>query len=420
MVFAPVFFGPQQPKRPHGVTSMLPDHDHRQLAQRLDLFHFQEEAPGMAFWHKNGLILHRILEQRARELFLRQGYEEVRTPLLVRRPLWEVSGHWQHFAEGMFKFTDQSEQAALKPVNCPGHVQLLQRRVISYRDLPVRLAEFGCVHRDEPAGALHGLLRLRQFTQDDGHIFCTEAQAALEIAAFCHSVRPFYAAFGFDTIQVALSTRPQQRVGSDEFWDRAEATLREALEMLGLPFDIVEGGGAFYGPKIEFSLRDKQGRHWQCGTIQFDFFMPERFGLHYVAETGKREPLVMLHRALYGSLERFLGVLLEHYGAALPLWLAPLQILVIPIGPAQAPAAKELACKLREAGLRCELDERDENLSQKLADAHQRTVPYQVILGSRELLGGNISLRGNGKQRVLPLLECVPELSRLSAAPELS
>ncbi|MDX2051727.1 MAG: threonine--tRNA ligase [Polyangiaceae bacterium] len=393
--------------------------DHRQLGNRLDLFHFQEEAPGMVFWHKNGLVLHRILEARARQVFELQGYEEVRTPLLLRQPIWEASGHWEHFAGGMFKVSDEAVMAALKPVNCPGHVQLIQHRSVSYRDLPIRLAEFGNVHRDEPGGCLHGLLRLRQFTQDDGHIFCTLAQAPAEITAFCRNVAPFYADFGFSEIHIALSTRPAARVGDDALWDRAEAILTEVLQSMALPFEVAEGAGAFYGPKIEFSLKDNQGRSWQCGTVQFDFFMPERFGLAYTAQNGARAPLVMLHRALYGSLERFLGVLLEQHGAALPPWLAPLQILVLPIASAQVEPAHAFAQSLREVGLRCTVDERKQSLSDRVASAHERAVPLLAILGPKEVREGHIAVRRGGTQHSLPLGDALAEFSRLCQAPKL-
>jgi len=268
---------------------MLDDGDHRNLAQRLDLFHFREEAPGMVFWHRNGLVLYRLLEDAARGHFERAGYAEVKTPQILRRSAWEASGHWEHFGPGMFQISDQEHEAAVKPVSCPGHLCLAERAHPSYRDLPLRLAEFGVVHRDEPGGTLHGLLRLRQFTQDDGHVFCSQDQAADEVERFCRSVPPFYRAFGFDDVGVVLSTRPEGRAGDEAAWDSAEGALRAVLDRLGWACSVQEGGGAFYGPKIEFSLTDRLGRSWQCGTIQFDLVMPARFGLRYVA--GAATPL---------------------------------------------------------------------------------------------------------------------------------
>ncbi len=313
---------------------MLDDNDHRQIGKRLDLFHFQEEAPGMVFWHARGLSLFRQLELAARRQLERQGYEEVRTPQLLKKAIWERSGHWHSFPEGMFVL--QAEQAALKPVSCPGHVEIFRRRAASFRDLPVRLAELGVVHRDEPSGTLQGLFRLRQFTQDDGHVFCAPDQIQDEVVRFLRGLFDLYAAFGFHDVAVALSLRPEKRTGSDEIWDRAEALLASSAERAGLEYTEQPGAGAFYGPKLELSLRDCFGRAWQCGTIQLDFVLPESFDIHYVDSGGARRRPAMLHRALYGSVERFLGVLLEHHGGVLPAWLAPDQVVVTAISEAAA------------------------------------------------------------------------------------
>ncbi|HEY5936458.1 MAG TPA: aminoacyl--tRNA ligase-related protein, partial [Kofleriaceae bacterium] len=310
----------------------LPSDDHRALGARLDLYHLQDEAPGMVFWHPRGFTLYRLLEQAARDHVLAAGYREVRTPQLLRRPVWEQSGHWGEFHDAMFATGADGSEAALKPVSCPGHIQLVKRMAPSWRDLPIRIAEFGLVHRDEASSALHGLLRLRQFTQDDGHIFCAEHQVAEEVARFCRELPAFYRAFGFSEVSVTLSLRPENRLGDDAWWDRAEAELGKVVADCGLACDVQPAGGAIYGPKLEFVLRDRRGRPWQCGTIQLDFVMPQRFDVRYVDASGERRHVVMLHRALYGSIERFLGILLEQHGAALPGWLAPEQVAIVPLG----------------------------------------------------------------------------------------
>jgi threonyl-tRNA synthetase len=394
---------------------MLDPHDHRSLGQRLDLFHFEEDAPGMVFWHPNGFRLYRLLEDAVREVLARDGYEEVRSPELLRKRVWERSGHWRHFHDGMFRFGDE---AALKPVSCPGHIAIAAHGVPSHRDLPLRLAEFGLVHRDEPAGTLHGLLRLRQFTQDDGHVFCSdEEQAGAEVERFLRGVRPFYAAFGFEHLELVLSLRPDDRAGDDASWDRAEGALEAALRRLGVGFELVPGAGAFYGPKIEIVLQDRLGRAWQCGTIQFDLVMPKSFGLAYVAASGERRPAVMLHRALYGSLERFLGVLLEQHAAALPAWLAPEQVAVLPVAPSEAQLAESVAQALRGAGLRVRLDVRDESLSKRIARAHERAAAFSVVIGPREAGAGAVSLRSRNGQAVLPLDDALRELADKCARP---
>jgi threonyl-tRNA synthetase len=401
------------------VNDLDNDSDHRSLAARLDLLHFSEQAPGMVFWHPRGFALYRLLEEAVRAQLRGQGYQEVRTPTILRRPVWEGSGHWQHFLHGMFRVDDQAVEAAVKPVSCPGHVEIVGRRPPSYRELPIRMAELGLVHRDEPSGTLHGLLRLRQFTQDDGHIFCTDEQAEDEVLRFCQAVPAFYRAFGFDQLEVALSTRPAERAGEDVLWDRAEAALESVLRRLGGPFTVQPGAGAFYGPKIEYALRDRLGRSWQCGTIQFDLVMPRRFGLRYVDARGERLPPVMLHRALYGSLERFLGVLLEHHAAALPAWLAPVQVALLPVSAAELPAVAALAARLAAAGLRCE-QLVDESLSKRIALAHAQAIPFQLVVGPREAAAGTVTLRERRAQKTATGDEIVRELVERCALPALA
>src|SRR6185295_19224345 len=316
---------------PSPDASLIPPDDHRALISRLDLCHFQDEAPGMVFWHPRGWTLFQLMEQAVRDHVRAAGYREVRTPQLLRRPVWERSGHWGKFHDAMFAFGEGPDEAALKPVSCPGHIQLVRRLAPAWRDLPIRLAEFGLVHRDEASGTLHGLMRLRQFTQDDGHIFCSDDQVAGEIERFCRDLPAFYRRFGFDDVSVVLSLRPDPRLGDDAWWDRAERELADVVAGLGISCDVQPGAGAIYGPKLELVLRDRRGRPWQCGTIQLDFVMPQRFDLRYVDAAGERRHVVMLHRALYGSIERFLGILLEHHGGALPPWLAPEQVAVVPV-----------------------------------------------------------------------------------------
>lgn len=397
---------------------MLSEHDHRALGDRLDLFHLQEEAPGMVFWHPRGFILYQLLEERVRRELASGGYLEVRTPQVLGQRIWESSGHWQNFRSGMFVLDDGERPFAMKPVSCPGHIQLFQRQAPSFRALPLRLAEFGLVHRNESSGALQGLFRLRQFTQDDGHIFCQEEQVADEVAAFCRSLRAFYRAFGFDEVQVAFSSRPAQRAGDDLLWDRAEAALLEAAGRVGLDCRMQPGEGAFYGPKLEFILKDRSGRDWQCGTIQLDFVLPERFGLHYVDSGGEKRRPAMLHRAIFGSVERFLGILLEHHQGALPAWLAPEQVRVLPVnGDAQAYAA-EVQAQLSAAGLRVQADIRSETLSRRILEAHQDGVPYIALVGGREQASRSLQLRErSGAQRNLPLASAAAELASACRAP---
>ncbi len=396
---------------------MLNDDDHRKLGQRLGLFHFQEEAPGMAFFHPRGLLLYRLLEEASRSATRAAGYQEVRTPQLLRQAIWEASGHWQHFSENMFRVLDQSCPAALKPVSCPGHVEIVRRMAPSYRDLPIRLAELGAVHRDEPSGTLHGLLRLRQFTQDDGHVFCSDEQAEAEVERFCRSLPDFYRAFGFERLGIALSTRPAERAGDDAAWDRAEGILQAVLERLQQPYLLQPGAGAFYGPKIEVTLEDRQGRAWQCGTIQVDLVMPKRFDLRYVDAAGERRHPVMLHRALYGSLERFLGILLEHHGARLPLWLAPEQVVVLPVTAEQHEGAASFCDKLVRAGLRSHLAAGPDSLAKRLAEAHERAVPVAAILGPRELAANEVTVRRREGQSRVAQVEALAALAADCASP---
>ncbi len=397
---------------------MLDSNDHRAIAQRLDLFHFQEEAPGMVFWHPRGFTLYRLLEDAVRKHIEAEGYAEIRTPQILRKPVWEASGHWQHFQAGMFTLADEEQPAAVKPVSCPGHVSFFGRRHPSYRELPLRYAEFGVVHRDEPSGTLHGLLRLRQFTQDDGHVFCTPEQAVPEVVAFCRGLAPFYRKFGFDELEVVLATRPAERAGDEASWDRAEQALREALAELGGPFTEQAGGGAFYGPKLEFVLKDRLGRAFSCGTIQFDLVMPRRFDIRYVDERGEREVPVMLHRALYGSLERFMGMLLEHHGPKLPAWLCPEQVLVLPVAEAQAGFAREVLEALKRAGLRAALDARNETLSRRIAEGHEAAVPFIAVVGAREARDLSVTLRHReGSSATSSLASAVDELRQECASP---
>ena len=395
---------------------MLHDDDHRALGHRLGLFHLQEEAAGSVFWHPRGLQLLRALEDQLRRIVHHQGYREVRSPQVLSQPVWERSGHWSVFRQGMLVV--EGEARALKPVSCPGHMELVRRLGPLWGDLPLRLAEFGLVHRDEPSGALHGLFRLRQFSQDDGHVFCREEQVAGELALFVQSVRALYSALGFEDVQVAFSGRPPNRLGDEAVWDRAEALLADAARAAGLSWFHQPGEGAFYGPKLEFVLRDRLGRAWQCGTIQVDLVLPDRFELGFRDGSGGRHRPVVLHRALVGSLERFLGIVLEHHHGRLPAWLAPEQVVVASIEPGGAAHARNALRALREAGLRARLDDRDEALSRKVADAHRRAVPYLVAAGPRDEARGSVRLReASGAQRDVPLGSLAAELSGLCVPP---
>ena len=372
--------------------------DHRKLGRQLDLFHLQDEAPGMVFWHPKGWVIWQEIEQYMRRLLSANGYLEVRTPQVMDRVLWERSGHWENYAEHMFTTRAEEREYAVKPMNCPGHVQIFNQGIKSYRDLPLRLAEFGSCHRNEPSGALHGIMRVRAFVQDDAHIFCTEEQILGESAAFIDLLRKVYADFGFSDILVKLSTRPEKRIGADETWDRAEAALAQALDAKGLEYDLQPGEGAFYGPKIEFSLKDCLNRVWQCGTLQLDFSLPGRLGAEYVAEDNSRRQPVMLHRAILGSMERFIGILIEHHAGAFPLWLSPVHAVVMNISEHQADYAESVAEKLRLAGLRAVADLRNEKISYKIREHSLQKLPYQVVVGDKEKAAGLVAVRARGGQ----------------------
>jgi threonyl-tRNA synthetase len=370
--------------------------DHRRLGRSLHLFHMQDEAPGMVFWHPKGWVLWQQVEQYMRQRFVEWGYQEVRTPTVVDRSLWERSGHWENYRDNMFTTASENRDYAVKPMNCPGHVQIFNSGLHSYRDLPLRLAEFGSCHRNEPSGALHGLMRVRAFTQDDAHIFCREDQVEAEVADFIRMLQAVYADFGFMDVLVKLSTRPDKRVGSDESWDRAEAALDSALRADGLAFDLQPGEGAFYGPKIEFTLKDSLGRLWQCGTIQLDFNLPERLDAEFVDEDNSRKRPVMLHRAIVGSMERFLGILIEHYAGAFPTWLAPVQLAVLNISEGQVEYAASVASRLKEKGFRVELDLRNEKIGYKIRDHSLKKLPFMAVVGDKEVASQTIAVRGRG------------------------
>ncbi len=367
--------------------------DHRKLGRAMNLFHFQEEAPGMVFWHANGWILYRQLENYIRERLDQSGYQEVHTPQILDRSLWERSGHWDKFGEMIFTTESENREYAVKPMNCPGHVQLFNQGLKSYRDLPLRMAEFGTVHRNEPSGTLHGLMRARRFVQDDAHIFCTPEQLQDEIAELIELTRSTYRDFGFEDIILGLSTRPDRRIGEDALWDRAEKALDEAMTATGLEFTVHPGEGAFYGPKIEFTLTDCIGREWQCGTIQLDFSMPDRLGARYVDENSEKVVPVMIHRAIFGSLERFIGILIEHYAGDLPLWLAPCQAMVLNITDAQADYAGEVVARLEAAGVRVHSDLRNEKISFKIREHTLAHVPYLLVVGDRERENQEVAVR---------------------------
>jgi threonyl-tRNA synthetase len=367
--------------------------DHRKIGKHLDLFHMQQEAPGMVFWHHNGWTIFRELEVFIREKLTEYEYQEVKGPLMMDRVLWERSGHWDKYAEAMFTTSSENREYAIKPMNCPGHVQIFNQGLKSYRDLPLRMAEFGACHRNEPSGALHGIMRVRGFTQDDAHVFCTENQVQQEVTSCIKMVYDTYQTFGFDNIVVKLSTRPEKRVGSDEMWDKAESDLTVALESMDIPFEIQEGEGAFYGPKIEFTLHDCLDRAWQCGTVQLDFALPERLGATYVGEDNERHTPVMIHRAILGSLERFIGILIEEYAGFFPTWLSPQQAVVMNITDSQSEYAKEIVKKLQKCGIRVNADLRNEKIGFKIREHTLKRVPYMLVCGDKEVEAGEIAVR---------------------------
>ncbi len=367
--------------------------DHRKIAKNLDLFHLQEEATGMIFWHDNGWRIYRVVENYIRDVLRDNGYQEVRTPQVVDRTLWEKSGHWDKFGDMIFTTHSENRDYAVKPMNCPCHIQIFNQGLKSYRDLPLRMAEFGSCHRNEPSGTLHGLMRLRGFTQDDAHIFCTEDQIQSEVATFIELLHEVYADFGFNEIIVKLSTRPENRVGSDEVWDKAEHALEQALNAAELDWDLQPGEGAFYGPKIEFSLKDCLGRVWQCGTIQVDFSMPGRLDAAYVADDGSKQVPVMLHRAILGSLERFIGILIEEYAGAFPTWLAPKQVVVMGISDKQSEYVRNITNNLQKQGFRVDSDLRNEKIGFKIREHTLRRVPYLIVVGEREAENNAVAVR---------------------------
>ena len=370
--------------------------DHRKLGRQLDLFHIQEEAPGMVFWHPKGWTLWQQIEQYLRRTISAEGYQEVRTPQVVDRSLWEKSGHWGMYSDLMFTTQSEKRDYAIKPMNCPCHIEIFNQGLKSYRDLPLRMAEFGSCHRNEPSGSLHGIMRVRNFVQDDAHIFCTDEQVQGEAAEFIRLLQKVYADFGFTDVQVKLSTRPEKRVGTDEQWDAAEAALAAALDAQGLAYDLQPGEGAFYGPKIEFSLKDCIGRVWQCGTLQLDFNLPVRLGAEYVADDNSKKHPVMLHRAILGSLERFIGILIENHAGALPLWLAPVQAVVLNISEGQSEYVREVVKRLRAAGFRVEADLRNEKINYKIREHSALKLPYQLVVGEKEKAEGLVAVRARG------------------------
>ncbi len=367
--------------------------DHRKLGKQLDLFHMQDEAPGMVFWHPKGWAMWQVIEQYMRRVYLDNGYQEIRCPQIIDRVLWEKSGHWEHYKANMFTTESEKHDYAIKPMNCPGHVQVFNADLRSYRELPLRYGEFGSCHRNEPSGGLHGLMRVRGFVQDDGHIFCTETQIESEVTAFNALVLKVYKDFGFNDVVVKLALRPDGRVGSDEIWDKSEEALRAALRASGMEWIELPGEGAFYGPKIEFHIKDAIGRSWQCGTIQVDFSMPGRLGAEFVDEDNTRKTPVMLHRAILGSLERFIGILVENHAGALPLWLAPVQMVVMNISQAQEAYAEKVVETLRTSGIRVQSDLRNEKITYKIREHSLQKLPYQLILGDKEVAASLVAVR---------------------------
>ena len=393
--------------------------DHRKLGTQLDLFHIQEEATGQVFWHPKGWTLYRLLENFIREKIRREGYVEVKTPILVDKILWEKSGHWEKFREDMFTAESEDKTLCIKPMNCPCHVQIFNKKTVSYRDLPIRMAEFGSCHRNEPSGALHGIMRVRGFVQDDAHIFCTEEQINDEVTKFCELLKVTYSQLGFENILVKFSTRPEKRAGSDETWDKAEAALADACKAANLEYVVNPGEGAFYGPKLEFTVLDSLGREWQCGTIQVDFVLPERLDANYIGADNQKHRPVMLHRAILGSMERFIGILIEHHGGNFPLWLAPVQVVIATIVDDAIDYAHEVRGKLEAAGLRVELDLRGEQISYKVREHSHAKVPVIIALGKQEVEKRTVAVRrlGSQKQEFVGLDEAVVKLGEEAKAP---
>ena len=375
------------------------ERDHRKIGKELDLFHLQDDCPGMVFWHPRGWTIYRTLQMYIRSKIEPRGYKEVNTPSVMSKTLWEKSGHWDKYQENMFITESEKRTFSIKPMNCPGHIQIFNQGLKSYRDLPLRIAEFGSCVRNEPSGTLHGIMRVRGFVQDDAHIFCTEEQIAPEVASFCNLLKEIYADFGFNDVLVKFSTRPAKRVGSDELWDKAEGALANACKLAGLEYTLNPGEGAFYGPKLEFTLKDSLGRHWQCGTIQVDPNLPMRLGAEYVGPDGQKHHPIMLHRAILGSLERFLGILIENYKGAFPTWLAPVQVKILNVGEEEADAVNKLSDRLSAEGFRCETDTRSDTMSYKIRQAAGEKCPYIVVLGKKEVAEDTVSVRFRGEQK---------------------
>ena len=387
--------------------------DHRRLGKELDLFHLQDEAPGMIFWHAKGWTIWQVVEQFMRRVYQDNGYLEVKTPQVIDRTLWEKSGHWAKYRANMFTTESENRYYALKPMNCPGHIQIFNADLRSYRDLPMRLGEFGQCHRNEPSGSLHGMMRVRGFTQDDGHIFCTEDQILSECVEFTRIVREVYHTFGFEDIAFKVATRPAMRIGEDAVWDKAEAALFLSLDSIGVPYEVLPGEGAFYGPKIEYHLKDCLGRSWQCGTVQVDFQMPGRLGAEYVAEDNSRKVPVMLHRAILGSLERWIGMLIEHYAGAMPVWLSPFQVAVASITDDQVDYAKSVAQQMKAAGLRVTTDLRGEKINYKIRELTMQKHPYIAVVGDKEKQSGTVSIRARGGRNlgVMPVADFIARVA---------
>ncbi|MFD1244539.1 threonine--tRNA ligase [Paralysiella testudinis] len=388
--------------------------DHRKLGKQLDLFHLQDEAPGMVFWHPKGWNLWQNIEQHMRRELTAAGYQEIKTPMIMDRSLWEKSGHWENYHENMFITESEKRTYAVKPMNCPGHVQVFNQGLRSYRDLPMRLAEFGSCHRNEPSGALHGLMRVRGFVQDDAHIFCTEAQIVEESKAFNQLVMRIYQQFEFHDVAVKLSLRPEKRAGSDETWDKAEQGLRDALAACGVSWEELPGEGAFYGPKVEYHIKDALGRSWQCGTLQLDFVLPERLGAEYVTEDNGRARPVMLHRAILGSMERFIGILIENHAGSFPLWLAPVQMVIMNITENQADYCRDLAERLTTAGFRVDLDLRNEKIGYKIREHSLQRLPYQLVVGDKEKQENKVAVRRRGGEDLgqMPIEDFIAHLKQ--------
>ena len=394
--------------------------DHRKLGKELDLFHFQDIAPGMVFWHANGWSIYKELEDYIRRKISKEGYKEIKTPQIIDKDLWVESGHWDKYKDNMYRTIIDDRELMIKPMNCPGHVQIYNQGIKSYKDLPLRMAEFGSCHRNEPSGALHGLMRVRNFVQDDAHIFCTEDQIESETVNFCNLLQEVYSELGFNEVSIMYADRPEQRVGSDEIWDKAENALLNASKATGIPFDKNSGDGAFYGPKLDFYLHDAIGRKWQCGTLQVDFNMPGRLGASYVGENNEKHTPVMLHRAILGSLERFTGILIEHYEGKFPLWLAPIQLVVATITSRADQYAKEIEEKFVEKGIRVILDSRNEKINYKVREHSVNKIPYIFVVGVNEMEDGTVAIRklGSNKQEIVSIEDSISKILKDTSAPD--